>query len=303
MLYNLVMNDKKVTKYVKTPLSSVFNVRAVYTIHYFKYGQQFAFEGERHPFWEFVYIDSGTAKILAEDHEFDLCQGEGYFHKPDEYHSIKTDNNFANSVIISFECLSPTMRAFENCRITLSQPEKDLLGKIVNECSKCYSDKLNALYLSKMHPIADAPFGGQQLIKLYVEQLLLFLHRSLTSGEKQKSESHRTSFELTDKIKEILENNVYGNVSLDEIASTLFFSKTYIKTVFKKNTGQSIMQYFTSLKIDEAKKLISYNKYTFTEIAYKLGYSSLYYFSRQFKKNTTMSLTEYAGTIKVDGVL
>ena len=63
------------------------------------------------------------------------------------------------------------------------------------------------------------------------------------------------------------------------------------------------MQYFTSLKIEEAKKLISYNKYTFTEIAYKLGYSSLHYFSRQFKKSTTMSLSEYAGTIKVDGVL
>ena len=96
------METKNTTKYQKTPLPSAFTVRSVYTIHYFKYGQQFAFEGERHPFWEFVYIDAGTAKIVTEDHEFDLCQGEGYFHKPDEYHSIKTDNNFANSVIISF---------------------------------------------------------------------------------------------------------------------------------------------------------------------------------------------------------
>ena len=45
------------------------------------------------------------------------------------------------------------------------------------------------------------------------------------------------------------------------------------------------------------------NKYTFTEIADKLGYSSLYYFSRQFKKQTTMTLTEYAGSIKMDKVL
>ena len=63
------------------------------------------------------------------------------------------------------------------------------------------------------------------------------------------------------------------------------------------------MQYFTSLKIEEAKKLISFDKYTFTEIAYKLGYSSLHYFSRQFKKATDMSLTEYARSIKVDNVL
>ena len=63
------------------------------------------------------------------------------------------------------------------------------------------------------------------------------------------------------------------------------------------------MQYFSSLKIDEAKKLISYNRYTFTEIAYRLGYSSLHYFSRQFKKSTEMTLSEYARSIKVDDVL
>lgn len=50
------------------------------------------------------------------------------------------------------------------------------------------------------------------------------------------------------------------------------------------------MQYFTSLKIEEAKKLISFDKYTFTEIAYKLGYSSLHYFSRQFKRPRTCLL-------------
>ena len=63
------------------------------------------------------------------------------------------------------------------------------------------------------------------------------------------------------------------------------------------------MQYFSALKIDEAKKLISYNRYTFTEIAYRLGYSSLHYFSRQFKKSTEMTLSEYARSIKVDDVL
>ena len=83
----------------------------------------------------------------------------------------------------------------------------------------------------------------------------------------------------------------------------MFFSKTYVKSVFKKGTGQTIMQYFSSLKIDEAKKLISYNRYTFTEIAYRLGYSSLHYFSRQFKKSTEMTLSEYARSIKVDDVL
>ena len=55
MIYNATMNNGNKTTYVKTPLSSAINVKAVYTVHYFKYGQKFDFEGEKHDFWEFVY--------------------------------------------------------------------------------------------------------------------------------------------------------------------------------------------------------------------------------------------------------
>lgn len=150
---------------------------------------------------------------------------------------------------------------------------------------------------------SEGPFGSEQLIKLYIEQLLIMLYRKLEGEKTSARAAAKNSSELTGRIKEILEENVYGTLSLCDISSALFFSKTYIKSVFKKNTGQTIMQYFTSLKIEEAKKLISFDKYTFTEIAYKLGYSSLHYFSRQFKKATDMSLTEYARSIKVDNVL
>lgn len=297
------MNNGNKTIYVKTPLSSAINVKAVYTVHYFKYGQKFDFEGEKHDFWEFVYLDSGKAHITAGDKEFELTQGEAYFHKPNEYHSIRTDNRFANSVILSFECHSPSMRSFEDMRTSLSEAEKDILSKIVRESSVCFTDKLNDVYLTKMHKADDRPFGGEQLIKMYIEQLLISIYRNHTAIADKTRHNPKNAGELTDRIKEILEENVYSTVTLSDISSVLFFSKTYIKTIFKKNTGMTVMQYFTALKTDEAKKLISCDKYTFTEIAYKLGYSSLHYFSRQFKKTTNMTLTEYARSIKVDNVL
>lgn len=302
-VYNVGMERKTNQIYVKTPLSTVFNVRAIYTVHYFRYAQLFEFEGESHPFWEFVYIDSGSASVIADGRRFDMKQGDAYFHKPNEFHTIKTDDKFANSVIISFDCVSPAMHGFENCRVNLDRDEKALLAKIVDEASKCFSDKLGDVYLKKLTRAKDQPFGGEQLIRLYVEQLLISLTRRRESPPERESKEIRSTEELTEKIKRQLEEHVYDTISLDEIAANAFFSKTYVKAVFKKNTGTTIMQYFTRLKIDEAKKLISMNKYTFTEIAYKLGYSSLYYFSRQFKKCTTMTLSEYSGSIKMDKIL
>ena len=57
------------------------------------------------------------------------------------------------------------------------------------------------------------------------------------------------------------------------------------------------------MELAEAKKLLSQNKYTVTEIAFMLNFNSVHYFSRQFKDQTDMSPTEYANSIKADNVL
>ena len=65
------------TNYVKNTLNVSFNVKSIYTIHYFKYGKNFRFPTESHDFWEMVYIDGGSARILADGKELVLKQGEG----------------------------------------------------------------------------------------------------------------------------------------------------------------------------------------------------------------------------------
>ncbi|MBR6548413.1 MAG: helix-turn-helix domain-containing protein, partial [Clostridia bacterium] len=47
-----------------------------------------------------------------------------------------------------------------------------------------------------------------------------------------------------------------------------------------------------------AKRMICQEEYNFTEIAERLGFSSLHYFSQWFKKQTKRSPTEYATSVK-----
>jgi len=295
------------TEYQLINLRSVFSVKNICTIHYFKYCKQFKFVGEKHNFWEIVYIDAGEVGVMADDKALSLKQGEAIFHKPNEYHNICTADNFANSAIISFECNSRTMNFFKNKILKFNDYEKELMNKIIIEGSKNFEEKLNDIHLMKMTKKKTAPFGGEQLIKNYIELLLISLIRNNTTISKQEriSENIRSkhSNEIVEKIIDILSNNLYSEINLAIIANELYFSKTYIKNLFVKQTGTSIIQYYINLKIEEAKKLISQEKFSFTEIAYKLNFNSVHYFSRLFKLHTGLSPSEYARTIKVDNVL
>lgn len=293
--------------YLKNSLKSVIKVNNIYTIHYFKYGKNFNVLPERHDFWEMVYVDSGEVGIIADDKEFVLKQGEAFFHRPNELHTIYTTNSFGNTAIISFECSGRTINFFADKIFVFGEFEKSLLGKIIKETPRCFSDKLNDIYLTKMTKRKDAPVGSEQLIKNCIELLLVSLLRDTPSQETVKQITENVANLHSDKIVSniiaILNEHLYSNINLDAIAKQLFFSKTYVKAVFKKNMNVSIIQYYILLKIEESKKLISQNRYTYTEIAYMLGFNSVHYFSRLFKSHTQMTPTEYSKSIKADNLL
>lgn len=74
--------ENKYGNYIQNVLKETFNVRSIFTIHYFKYGKNFRVRKEAHNFWEFVYIDSGKAVITADDRQFTLSQGRLIFTSP-----------------------------------------------------------------------------------------------------------------------------------------------------------------------------------------------------------------------------
>lgn len=304
--YNVTM-EVRTEEYFRNSLSDVLKVPAIYTIHYFRYGRNFKFPLERHPFWELVFIDSGKAKITAGDKTFFMNQGEVCFHAPDVPHTISTEDEFCNSAIVSFDVGGRMTGFFENGVFKLNDYEKRLLSDLINEGKAAFVGRLDDPNQTKMTKSDCAPFGSGQFIKNTLELLLISIIRSnLPDGSAKNAESASASVHadrIVERIKELLQKRISSDVTLDEIASELFFSKTYIKTIFKKRVGKSIIKYYNDLKIDEAKKLISLNKYSVTEITYMLGFSSVHYFSRLFKKYTDMTPTEYMRSIKAENVL
>lgn len=79
------------------------------------------------------------------------------------------------------------------------------------------------------------------------------------------------------------------------IAEKLNLDYRYVSSLFSEVEGTTIEKYFISQRIEKVKELLVYDELSLSEIADKLGYSSVAYLSNQFKKMTGLTPTFYKG--------
>jgi len=94
-------------------------------------------------------------------------------------------------------------------------------------------------------------------------------------------------------IKGFIRNNYNRNLTLEEIADSVYLSPYYVSRIFKESQSITVMDYVTRVKLDEAKKMLGNTRYKIDEIAVRLGYSDASYFSKVFKKNEGMTPTQF----------
>jgi AraC-like DNA-binding protein len=79
----------------------------------------------------------------------------------------------------------------------------------------------------------------------------------------------------------------------DYLGDHLHHDYTYLSNLFSAVEGVTIEQYFINQKIEKTKEFLVYDELTLTEIAFRLGYSSVAHLSRQFKKVTGLTPSHF----------
>ncbi len=284
-------------EYIKHKLINVINVSKIVTIHYHEFDKNFNFSGESHDFWELVYVDSGTVFVTAAKETHTLNKGELIFHKPNVFHTISANKKSpANVFVISFVSTSKNMMYFKNKKFVLPDKLRPYIEILLKEGRKTFNLPFKNLELKGLNLNENPPFGGQQIIRTTLEQLLILLIRTQINDSdninifpsKDGMDNH-----LVDSVIKLLNENIYGKISVDEICKELNYSKTYISKIFNKICGCTIIEYYTNLKIKEAKLLIRKNIYNISQISDMLCFNNPHYFSRVFKKYINMTPREY----------
>ena len=292
--------------YKSVVLEDSVTINRIISVHYFQYMSDFSFPGESHDFWELVCVDRGEIDALAGDRRLTLKKGNILFHKPNEFHNVLTNGKVSPSlVVIGFECHSPAIKPFEDQLMSVQDTEKELMAQIIVEARNTFSGRLDDPYQEELifnsEPLT---FGSAQLISHYLEQLMIHLYRryfsySLPVRSSRFLAEASSGNDTYNRIVRYMEEHLGERRTIDRICRDNLVGRSQLQKLFRDTKGCGVIEFFSMMKIDTAKQMIRDNQLNFTQIADRLGYNSIHYFSRQFKQITTMTPSEYATSIRL----
>ena len=100
------------------------------------------------------------------------------------------------------------------------------------------------------------------------------------------------------KTIEYINNHLYENIKINDIADYINLNQFYLSTLFKQETGINLKDYILKKKIETAKNMIDYSDLSFIEIAEELGFCSQSYFILSFKRIVGVTPKKYKDSIK-----
>jgi len=144
-------------------------------------------------------------------------------------------------------------------------------------------------YFMRLFELAKNGYTLGNMICL--SQLLITILSEIYFFEKE-SEISKVDRNLTKAVNYMYEN-LDNDLSLDDVATYMGLSKSYVNLIFKEHTKRSPLEFYTHLKIQQACKYLRLTNMFIYEISRDLGYEDQYYFSRIFKKVMGVSPKEY----------
>ncbi|MDF2922577.1 MAG: two component transcriptional regulator, AraC family [Paenibacillaceae bacterium] len=124
-----------------------------------------------------------------------------------------------------------------------------------------------------------------------IEQFVLKTLAELDAGMNEaRSGSTRKAIR---EVESIIRESFDRNLTIPQLANEVFLSPGHLQALFKKETGQTINDYITLVRIEHAKTLLRNPANKIYEVANRVGYQDTHYFTRIFKKLTGMNPLDY----------
>ncbi len=227
------------------------------------FGEEYEFPGEKHPFWELVYVVSGSLGVTAGEKIYILDGGQCLLHPPNEFHRLRSERGTEPHVLnLSFH--SESMPAYQG---RVFMPDAELREELL---------EIGMEVRTGLHNSNEALLAEE---RVRFEYWLLRALRSVGEGGATESSGALRYAEIIG----VMRTHIGENLSAEEIAKLCRMSLSNLKKVFTRYAGMGVARYFTEMKMQRAAELLRSGKRV-GEVAAELGYSDQNYFSTVFRR-------------------
>lgn len=152
-----------------------------------------------------------------------------------------------------------------------------------------FLDSVSARFEKELKTFIEYAQSDDAYKKWFINQRLFLLLSSLAVS----AQGFSNNLTLSDRICRYLSDNIGVPFNSENIEKRFYLSYKYMSHLFKKEKGVTMQQYHNSVRMDEACRLLCSTLMSIGEIADKLGFSDVLYFSRCFRNYTGKSPSAY----------
>ncbi len=224
-----------------------------------------------------LYVINGSLHLTYEKQSYDILSSE----------LLLIDGNLPHSYACSNHCEFIYAHFMGGYSTTLVQSLINQNHSPVFKLSNHYDiyQKLQLLInrIHQRHSISDIDLTTSIYECLCLIQLLQTSPNSL----------HSSHDHIISKSIQFMKDHIHESISLQQIADDVNLSVYYYARLFKEMTGQTPMEYFSSLKINLSKVMLMTTEMTINEISNSLDYSSSASFINAFRSRVGVSPSQF----------
>jgi len=248
---------------------------------------------------------------LGEGQDFIIFQLNGVFTSPvgqEEQVSPEETNVFICTQAVSSLLTMPSNTFFRSITIAVSrqylwQRFKHILHPVVVSIMEAkenfaFDTDISPEMVKVANEILDQSLPKElesHYCKLKCEELLCHIFSLLMQREAIPITGvHINDIKAVYAIKLILQSSLQNTPNIGYLAKKASMSEPKLRKLFKQIFGKGVFEYYQSVRMQEAARLLKEKRLTVSEVGYQLGFTNLSHFSRVFEQHIGMKPKKYS---------
>jgi AraC-like DNA-binding protein len=253
------------------------------------YPHDWGIKEHQHEYYHLFYCLSGDTLFFVNKQPYPFKKGVFVIVPPNTLHELQ-------------KAAVDTVSCYEiKFAVNDKYPKEDLIRLPIYNEGDAFVETLIAYIVE--NGSSRAPYFIKS-VNCFLYTLISYLAKvhMVRSTEKPNSQLIDTSgfSDITIDIIKYIESNYMHPISLTAIAEHVDYNPNYICSLFKKDTGVTIIDYLNFVRIRRAADHFSYSDIDITQVCARVGFANVSHFNRTFKKFVGLSPRIYRRMFPLD---